>query len=217
MELRMNDFDFSTKLDQTLLLGIQARNAEELLAGIRLVPSSSIYYHTHRYLHQHHYLSPEPPNDFAYWTVHVLGDMALGERLWSVDIVEFQSIAELRKAFLTILEGHLASTERRIDCAQGQEFHFMAARTYVLPTPYVAHNLAEFVEILGKVSVNSLYFHVFDAKLRLERGENDFSAWFRRLGKIELAEWSKRLDPYSYTLEGLRREFIAMVKKHGSD
>lgn len=93
----------------------------------------------------------------------------------------------------------------------------MASRTYVLPTPHVAHNLAEFVEILGKVSINSLYFHVFDARLRLERGENDFSAWFRRLGKIELAERSKRLDPYSRTLEGLRREIIAMVNKHGSN
>ena len=213
----MNDFHFYTKLDQTLLLGVQARNVTELLEGIRKVGDSSIYHHTHRYLHQHHYLSPEPPNDFAYWMVHVLGDVALGERLWSVDIVGFQSIAELRQAFVKILERHLASTQRRIDCAEGQEFHFMASRTYVLPTPHVAHNLAEFAGILGQVSVNSLYFHVFDAKLRLERGENDFSAWFRGLGKTELAEKSRRLDPYSHTLEGLRRGIIALVEKHGAD
>lgn len=92
----------------------------------------------------------------------------------------------------------------------------MASRTYVLPTPHVAHNLAEFTGILGQVSVNSLYFHVFDAKLRLERGENDFSAWFRGLGKTELAEKSRRLDPYSHTLEGLRRVIIALVEKHGA-
>ncbi|OGQ78879.1 MAG: hypothetical protein A3F90_09270 [Deltaproteobacteria bacterium RIFCSPLOWO2_12_FULL_60_19] len=213
----MGEFHFYTKLDQTLLLGVKAGNAEELLAGIQIVPDSSIYHHTHRYLHQHHYLSPEPPNDFAYWTAHVLGDVVLGERLWSVDIVGFQSIAELRQTFVNILEGHLASTRRRIDCAGGQEFHFMASRTYVLPTPHVAHNLAEFAHILNKVSINSLYFHVFDAKLRLERGENDFSRWFRSLGKTELAEKSSRLDPYSHTLDGLRREIIAMVEKHGSD
>ena len=210
----MDSFNFYTKLDQTLLLGIKARDVNGLLEGIRKVPDSSIYYHTHRYLHQHHYLSPEPPNDFAYWVTEVLGDSALGERLWSVDIVQFHSIAELREEFATILERHLASTERRIDCPQGQEFHFMASRIYVLPTTYVAHNLAEFAEILGRVSVNSLYYHVFDAKLRLEHGENDFSRWFRSLGKSELAEKSRRLDPYSYTLEGLRREIIALVARH---
>jgi len=212
----MDPFHFYTKLDQTLLVGLRAKTIEELLTGVRSVPDSSIYFHTHRFLHQHHYLSPEPPNDFAYWVTNVLGDDALGERLWSVDIVRFHDISGLRVRLIAVLEGHLASSERKVECPAGEEFHFMACKTFVFPTHQDARSLREFSEILGKVSINSVYFHMFDAKLRLKHGENDFSRWFRSLGAVELAEASKRLDPYSHTLEGLRQSLVALVKKYDS-
>jgi hypothetical protein len=92
----------------------------------------------------------------------------------------------------------------------------MACRTFVLPTGYVAPTVEEFADVVDKVSINSIYFHVFDAKMRLKTGENDFSRWFRDQGKIALANESKRLDPYSYTLDGLRRQLVALVKKYDS-
>ncbi|HLB00212.1 MAG TPA: DUF5752 family protein [Bacteroidota bacterium] len=82
-------FHFHTKLEQTLLLGIKATSVVQLLEGIGSVPESSVYFHTHRFLFQHQYLSPEPPNDFAYWVSGIVGNAALGERLVSVDIVRF--------------------------------------------------------------------------------------------------------------------------------
>ena len=96
----MTDFHFYVKFDQTLLLGQRAKNVPELLEGIRRVPESCIYYHTHRFLQQHHYLSPEPPNDFAYWVTEVLGDKVLGEQLSSVDTIQFESISALRDRFV---------------------------------------------------------------------------------------------------------------------
>ena len=45
----------------------------------------------------------------------------------------------------------------------------MSCVTVVMPTPYVAHTLEEFVDIMSKVSIYSLYFHVFEARLRLEK------------------------------------------------
>lgn len=212
----MSSFRFYTKLDQTILLGIKARNVRGLLENLRQVPDSSIYHHTHRFLQQHHYLSPEPPNDFAYWVSHVLGDTALGEQLWSVDIVQFQSITDLRGKFVALLQAHLASAERHVDCPEGAEFHFMASRTFVFPTAYEAHNISEFAEMLDKVTINSVYYHVFEAKLRLQRGENDFSRWLRSLGEIEIAERIRHLDPYSHTLEGLRRRILALLSKYAS-
>src|SRR3990172_13428820 len=175
-------FRFYTRLHLSELTGLRATTLGQLLDLIKKVSDSSIYYHTHRFLQQHHYLSPEPPNDFAYWVNQVLGDDALGEQLWSVDIVEFQSVAALREKFVAILKRHLASTKRHIDCPDGEEFYFMASRIFVFPTTYVAQNLAEFAEMLERVSINSLYYHMFDAKLRLEHGENDFSRWFHGLG-----------------------------------
>jgi len=213
----MSDFQFYTKLDQTILLGKKANNIPELLDGIRSVPDSCIYYHTHRFLQQHHYLSPEPPNDFAYWVTQVLNDDVLGEQLSSVDIIQFQSIAELRSRFVSLIHAHITTVEKGGDCPRGEEFHFVACRTFALPTPYIARTLAEFKDALERVSVNALYYHIFDAKLRLERGENDFSKWFNGIGKPDLAEEVRNLDPYSHTLEGLRKRIIVMVSRHDTN
>lgn len=210
----MSVFTFSTKLDQTLLLGIKARNIQGLLDGIRRVPDSSIYFHTHHYLQQHHYLSPEPPNDFAYWVTNVIGDDLLGEQLSSVDIVQFSSIAEVRAAFVRILDEHLETLERVTVSAPGEEFRFMASRLFVMSTGLSAGTLHEFLDVLGRVSINSLYYHMFDAKLRLERGENDFSAWFRGLGLEALAREMHSLDPYTYTLEGLRKRIMVLGRAY---
>src|SRR5512143_436245 len=195
-------FRFHTKLDQTILLGLRAKNAIELLAGIRHVPPSSIYHHTHRFLQQHHYLSPEPPNDFAYWVTSMLNDDALGELLASVDVIQFQTIAELREAFIGILEEHLRTAERARDSFPGEEFQFMATRTFVMTLPVTAQTLGEFREKLRTVSVKSLYYHMFDARLRLARGENDFSRWFRDLGYPGLPAAVSRLAPYNTPLDG---------------
>jgi hypothetical protein len=121
-------FRFFTKLEQILLLGRRARNLAELLAGIRSVPDSSIYYHTHRLLQQHHFLSPEPPNDFAYWVRHLLGDNALGEKLWSVDVVGCNNVGELRARLMGVLESGLSTTRRENECQADEAFHFMASQ-----------------------------------------------------------------------------------------
>uniref|UniRef100_A0A7C1J7G9 Uncharacterized protein n=1 Tax=Ammonifex degensii TaxID=42838 RepID=A0A7C1J7G9_9THEO len=209
-----NAFYFYTQYHLVRLLGIKARNPVELLEGIRKVPASSIYYHTHRFLQQHRYLSPEPPNDFAYWLTNVLNLKELGEAFASVDTAEFKNMEELRAEFVRILTGYLSEGNHVVDCPPGQEFYFSACKTFILPVPYTAHNLKEFAKILGKISVNSLYFHVFESRMRLEKGENDFAAWFRSIGKNELAEELMRLDPYTITLEGLREKIISLVVKY---
>ncbi len=212
---RETAFHFHTKLEQTLLLGIKATSVIQLLDGISAVPDSSVYFHTHHFLLQHQYLSPEPPNDFAYWVSELVGNAALGERLASVDIVEFDSIGELRAKFIELLESHLSSDAYRPDTDHGEPFHFMASRTFVLPTPYVAHDLREFREMIGAVSIESLYYHVFDARLRLGREENDFSRWLRDMGRPEIAEKIRRLDPYAQTMEGLRKNIIGAIGEEG--
>lgn len=212
--MSVSPFHFYTKLDQTLLLGSRARNIAEMLDGVRTVPGSSIYYHTHRFLQQHHYLSPEPPNDFAYWVTEVLNNAMLGERLSSIDTVQFSSIADLRERLVEIIASYMKSEDEGGRCPPGEEFHFMASQTFALQTPYVAHSLGEFSDILQRVSVSSLYYHMFDARLRLEQGQNDFSRWFEELGRPELAQEVRQLDPYTYTLEGLRKRLLVLVRKY---
>jgi Family of unknown function (DUF5752) len=54
----MDAFHFFTKLDQMLLPRLRASSINDFLMGIRSVPDTSIYFHTHRFLFQHHFLSP---------------------------------------------------------------------------------------------------------------------------------------------------------------
>jgi hypothetical protein len=211
----MSAFKFMTKLDLTLLLGRRAKNATELYAGLREVPAMSVYYHTHRFLQQHHYLSPEPPNDFAYWVTNVLNDDVLGEQLASIDIMQCVSIEEIRQRFLSILGEYIERAERKPDCPRGEEFHFMSCQTFVFPTPYSAATLREFRDVLEKVSFNVLYYHMFDARMRPELGNNDFSIWIRDNGFPGLADAIHSLDPYSHTLEGLRKAMIRLIDDYG--
>lgn len=218
MELKKaaKPFKFYTRLGMVELTGKKARNIEELLRQIEEVDPSVIYYHTHRFLQQYLYLSPEPPNDFAYWVREILGDPVLGERLQSINICDFNSISALRKKIVETIRSHLAASRRTLRRAvpEGQEFYFLKARSFIFPTPYEAWTLEGFLHCLKEVSVDSFYFHMFEARLRLERGTNDFSFWLgTSLGETELAEKICRLDPYTHTLMGLKNRLIVMISK----
>lgn len=211
-------FEFKSRLVLTELLGRKAATLPELVDGIRVVPLSSIYHHTHRFLQQHHFLSPEPPNDFAYWVTNMLNDEIAGEKLASIDVTQFLKLSDLRRRFLELMEDYLKTANHSVSrqCPEGEEFHFMSARIFVVPTGKVAGNLQEFRDILKAVSIHSIYFHMFEAKLRLEKGDNDFSIWLRSTGMEKAAEQISRLDPYTFTLEGLRERLLRIVSNGAS-
>lgn len=214
----MNEgFHFYTPYHIIKLMGVQACNLRELLEGIKTVPRSSIYYHTHRFVQEHHYLSPEPPNDFAFWLTDVLHLERLGEQFLSVDLLNYCNLEDLRSTFSKILEDHISRFGENPECPPGFEFHFMAAKTLVIPTPYVANNLWEFAKALKKVSIRSLYFHIFEARMRLGVRDNDFSMWLRGIGEEELADNISRLDPYCVSLERLRDQIVRMVEERVHD
>jgi small-conductance mechanosensitive channel len=207
-------FRFYTRTNLTELTGLKAKSLEELAQIMKTVPDSVIMYHTHRFLEEHHYLSPEPANDFGVWVTDALGDDALGERLASVNTFEFTSIQTLRERLVGIIEEHLSKEHVYRDAAPGREFYFMKSVSVIFPTEYAAYDLREFIEILRTISLSSLYFHVFESRLRLGMGQNDFSAWVKdKLGEDQLGNEIAALDPYTYTLEGLRLALIQLIEK----
>lgn len=207
-------FHFHTRMHLKELTGLRAKNLRELADTLRTVPDSVVYYHTHHFVEEHHYLTPEPANDFALWVSDALGEEVLGERLASVDTFEFPTLGALRERLVNIMEEYLARGSNLRNATEGREFDFVKSVSVISPTPYVAHDLREFVEALSKISLNSLYFHIFESRLRLGKALNDFSAWLENsLEEKELAEKIARLDPYTYTLEGLRSSLIQLIEK----
>jgi len=209
-------FIFHTRLSLTELTGMKASTLKELAGCVKEVPGSSIYHHTHRFLQQHQYLSPEPPNDFAYWVGNVLGEKELAEELASIDTIQFGTIADLRSRILATIENYLKANPAAALRFSGKNepFYFMKSVSIVFATERIAYDLKEFSEALADITVDSLYYHVFEARLRLEHGENDFSYWLRSaLDEPKLADEISRLDPYTYTLDELRIKIIHIVKK----
>lgn len=208
-------FRFYARMHLTELTGLKASTLSQLLALIKEVPGACIYHHTHRFLQQHQYLSPEPPNDFAYWVSQVLGEGELAEKLSSIDTIRYSAIRDLRNKISETIEEHL-----KIDplsklkfARQQEEFHFVKTVSFILPTNYLVYDLREFVDALKKVTIDSLYFHIFEARLRLEKGDNDFSNWVEKsVGDKELAFRTSGFDPYSYTLEGLRNILVNIIE-----
>src|SRR4030042_6700405 len=97
-------FRLCTRLHLSELTGLKAATLNELLELIRTVSGACIYHHTHRFLQQHQYLSPEPPNDFAYWVSNVLREQELGEKLASIDIIQYSSVRALRETIQQAIE-----------------------------------------------------------------------------------------------------------------
>jgi len=127
-------FHFWTRLTLTKLTGRRAADLAELVEHLRAVPLSVVFQHTHHFLVQHQYLSPEPPNDFAFWVTNVLQEDELGERLAAIDTVRFDHLGELRDRIVVVIEDYLEPRQALRTAPAGEEFHFMDAVSFVLPT-----------------------------------------------------------------------------------
>jgi hypothetical protein len=205
-------FHFWTRLTLTKLTGRRAADLAELVEHLRAVPLSVVFQHTHHFLVQHQYLSPEPPNDFAFWVTNVLQEDELGERLAAIDTVRFDHLRELRDRIVGVIEDYLEPRQALRTAPAGEEFHFMDAVSFVIPTRHRAATLSEFAEELTRVGSASIAYHLFESRLRNGGQENDFSSWLEReLGQRELAAAVRGLDPYSYTADGLRHRLVGMI------
>jgi small-conductance mechanosensitive channel len=210
-----NPFKFNARVHLVELTGLIAGNLNELKDILQTVPDPVIYYHTHHYLEEHQYLTPELTNDFAAWVKDALGNAVLAERLAVISSIEFTSLTNFRDKAVNVIETYLAQNHYPWQALPGREFHFLKSVDVILPTPFVAHDLREFIEDLRQITPNSLYYHFFESRMRLKNGLNDFASWLaENMDETELSRQIAQIDPYTYTLEGLRSVLIQTIEKH---
>jgi hypothetical protein len=206
-------FKFYSEYNLPVLLGRKASNVYELLDGMKSVPLASFYYHTHKFLRQHHYLVPEPPNDFAYWVRNVLLQPELGEKIASINIAGYNNLGDIKNSMIDIIENHGRSAYG-INCQEGYEFQFMSCITFWFKNRYEASNVKEFSDVLKKIDISTFYVNIFSSKLRRGKSRNDFAEWFELIGEHEIADKLSKIDPYTMTLEGLRKKIINLIESH---
>lgn len=197
------------------ILGKQAEDERALAELLEEVPLDSVHFHTHSYFLRHRFIERTYPNDFAEWVGEQVRDHVLAERLSVVDPFDFPSLEALREELISVLDDHLSAMTTVPRAGFGTPFYFNRSRILEVPTGLEARTLREFREGISDVDVSAIYFHVFEAHLRLQREENDFSAWIRSGLKLpELADRIRALNPYLGSLERLRSSLLTMCDEH---
>lgn len=190
--------------------GRRAKNLRELREGIASVSKESIFHHTYQYFLKAHIL--EYTNDFAQWAGESIEERALSERLSNIDPYAFKDIDGLRKELLNVIDDYLKNFPEPRDAVPGDEFYFNETITFIFSAGVRAKNLAEFLIAIKYIDASSIYDHFYEARMRLG-GIDDFSKWFENeLGKKELSEKIKLIDPFMHGIEKIREHISELLE-----
>jgi hypothetical protein len=210
-------FIFDTELRLVMLMGLKAHSLLGLRRAMKMVPDSSVFFHTHQAYLAHDFQRPSYCNDFSTWISQVIREEALAEKIAAIDLLAFTSIQDLRNAIVKVIDDYV--TEESLssyECKPNEAFHFCRSTSFVLPTGIVAHDVQDFFEKLKLISNASLYFHFFEARLKLGRRTNDLSHWLRARNRDDLASAIDALNPYTRTLDEFKQDIIAVGQDIGT-
>jgi len=193
------------------MVGRSARDEQQLLEAIEEIPPDSLSYHTHSFFLRHKYIAGPYPNDFATWAAIQVRDRVLGEKLGILDPYDFENLEDLRTEIVNIIDEHLSQLQIIPRVVYGEPFHFMQSRIIEVQTGLEARTLIEFRKILATVDASVVYYHNFEAILRLGRRMGDFALWIEeQLDLPDLAQKISRVDFYMTSLESIRYRIIKL-------
>lgn len=192
--------------------GKKAGNLRELRDVIAEASEESIVHHNYQYFMKGHML--EYTNDFAEWVGESLGEKALAEHLSNIDPYEYKEIGALRNELLELIDDYLDRFPNTKEAMPGDELYFNETVTLIFPVGIRARNLAEFFAAIKYIDEDCIYYHFYEARIRLGRGSDDFSRWFEdTLGEKDLAGKIRAVDPLMYTSEQIRTFIAGLVEE----
>ena len=203
-------FEFKQYTSIIKSTGKKAKNLHDLREGISAVSKESIFHHTYQYSLKAHVL--EYTNDFAQWAGESIEERALSEILSNIDPYAFKDIDGLRKELLNVIDDYLKNFPEPRDAVSGDEFYFNEAVTFIFPAGIRVKNLAEFLMAIKYIDASSIYYHFYESRRRLG-GIDDFSKWFENeLGKKELSEKIRLIDPFMHSIEKIREHISELLE-----
>ncbi len=215
-------FVFQNGIYLVELTGKKARNLKEFLEEIKNIDEHTFFYHMYHSMLKFHHIISEYHNDFAYWLDKTLHEDVLAEKIASIHVDEYRDVEDFRNDLVTMIEEHIEKHGMKVQSLgeyEESDFHFKKAITVVQPTKYSASNLEEFLECLKNVRAEVIFYHFIESRLRLahEKGvfKDDFTRWISETLEVnELADEISNLNPFGYTIEGLRKKLIQLVEKY---
>src|SRR5215472_6031002 len=214
MNTAKEPFQFVTASNLTCVENHVANTINKLLEGLDQASDAAIFYHTFQTLGEHHFLTEGFSNDFAQWVLSAFNQPMLAERLASIDVRDYVSVAALRNDLKMITAEFCEQHPKDADQLALEPFYFCKAVQVTVPLTWEANTLAGFRAGLERLTHASFYHHFLASRLRLQLRTNDFSHWFSvALGLDELADKANRIDIYTNTLDSARAELIVLVEK----
>jgi hypothetical protein len=209
---KMTPFEFRQSVSISKSTGKKAGNLRQLRDVIAEASEESIVHHTYQYFLKGHML--EYTNDFAEWAGESLGERALAEHLSNIDPYNSKEIGALRSELLDLIDGYLDKFPNPKDALPGDEFYLNETVTLIFPMGIRARNLAEFLTAIKYIEGGCIYYHFYEARIRLGGGIDDFSKWFEdALGEKDIAAKIRTIDPLMYTTEQIRTLIAGVVEE----
>jgi hypothetical protein len=205
-------FEFNQCISILKSTGEKAKNIHELRNIIAVISDDCIFHHTYQYFIKGHVL--EYTNDFAHWAGESLEERALSEHLSNIDPYDYKNISGLKNKILEVIDNYLENFPEPREAMSNDEFYFNETITLIFPAGIRAKNLAEFLTAIKYVDAGSVYYHFFEAQIRLGGGIDDFSRWIEdAFGKKDLVEKIRSIDPFMHDLEGIRNHIAEAVEE----
>ena len=213
LEDKITSFEFKQCVSIVKSTGKKASHLRELRELISQSGDETIFHHTYQYFLKGHIL--EYTNDFAQWAGESLEERALAERLSNIDPYTFKAITDVKRELLRVIDDYLKNFPEPRDVLAGNEFYFNETITLIFPVGVKVKSLAEFLVALTHIDIASVYYHFYEARIRLGEGVDDFSRWIEvSLGRKRLAESIRMIDPFMHSIEKIRGHITEIVEKY---
>lgn len=199
----------------TIATGKRAYTLKELFDMLTVVRDGSIYYHFWGGMLRPAFTEREFNNDFAAWARNSLSDDELSERLAVIDPTR-QSIKDLRQEMLEIIEDRMDEIGERSWMRADSRFEFMLSQIVIFDTHRELTEPRQLATEMPLFTAGSVFYHFIDARRRLDRGCDDFTAWIDA-GPEEHSELCDRLcnlDPYFVSLTEIRDELARVFQEY---
>lgn len=204
-------FEFKQCVTILKSTGKKAGTLRELKDVLAQVSDGAIAHHTYQYFLKGHVM--EYTNDFAHWAGESIEERALAERLSNIDPYAYASVQDLRRDLIGAIDDYLTLFPEPRDAMPGDDFHFNETVMLVFPAGVRARNLAEFLMAMKYAETSTLYYHFYDARVRLGNRVDDFSQWLEEgMEKPEVAGKIRSIDPFMHNLETIRLRIIGAVE-----